>query len=65
MMNKENLSKLSEIVAKVKDDFAETYNVGVDDICLYVSPSGYLHLYTESKESDYADHFSRWIPGGD
>lgn len=62
-MNEENLTKLAEMVAKVKNDFAETYNVSVNDICLYVSPGGYIHLYAETKEGEYADHFSRWVCG--
>lgn len=61
-MNEENLSKLGEIVTKIKEDFADTYNVSVSDICLHVSPAGYLHLYTENKEGKYSDHFCRYLP---
>ena len=46
-MNEENLSKLAEIVTKIKEDFADTYNVSTSNICLHVSPAGYLHLYAE------------------
>lgn len=46
-MNEENLSNLAEIVTKIKEDFADTYDVSASDICLHVSPAGYLHLYAE------------------
>lgn len=60
-MNEENLSNLAEIVTKIKEDFADTYNVNTSDICLYVSPAGYLHLYAENEEGAYSSHFCRYI----
>ena len=61
-MDKDDLEKLAEIVVKIKADFADTYDVSVSDICLHVSPTGYLHLYTENKEGEYSDHFCRYLP---
>ena len=61
-MNEENLSKLEEIVPKIKADFADTYNVSTTDITLNISTHGYLHLYTETEEGNYSDHFCRYLP---
>ena len=55
-MDKDDLEKLAEIVAKIKEDFADTYDVSVNDINLNISANGYLHMYTNST------HFCRYLP---
>lgn len=61
-MDKDNLEKLAEIVAKIKEDFADTYDVSVNDINLNISANGYLHIYAKNK-GKYSIDFYKYLFG--
>ena len=61
-MNEENLSNLAEIVAKIKADFADVYDVNTNDIALNISATGYLHIYAKNK-GKYSVDFYKYLFG--
>ena len=61
-MNEENLSNLAEIVAKIKEDFADVYDVNTNDITLNISATGYLHIYAKNK-GKYSVDFYKYLFG--
>lgn len=60
-MNEENLFKLGEIVTKIKEDFADVYDVNTSDITLNISATGYLHIYAKNK-GKYSVDFYKYLP---
>lgn len=61
-MDKDDLEKLAEIVAKIKADFADVYDVNTNDITLNISATGYLHIYAKNK-GKYSVDFYKYLFG--
>lgn len=59
-MDEENLTKLTEAISKLKEDFCSKSGVNKNNIQIFIINS-YLYLLPNSEEGEYADRFCTWL----